>query len=279
MVADEPSARVLALLVAVEHDLGESPELARTKAGAAHVALTRSYAVYLGEDPASRARLEREAALLRWAATQGIPVPAVVERTADRLVTARVAADPQAGPRFVAAAIAASDSVVAADPPPRELLRTSVSRRAPRHTIVRRFARMSASPLSVTEFRAARAAALALPHDTMTHGDFHPRNLLYDRAAGVVRLIDWATIGAAPAGTDLLSLWPQLPDPGDRAAVFAAAAEQVRDPQRLAVLHHWLAARYLADLVTGRPHRAWQWERIDPAVDRVAEARPGGHAP
>ena len=274
-MGDALGRHAAALLAAAERDLGERADLARTKTGAAHVALTRSFAIYLGEDEAARSRLAREAALLDWAAGQEIAVPQVVELTADRLVTRRVAADEQRGAAFVAAAVAAADSVARATPPAPALLQTSSSRRAPRRTVLVRAARMARSPLSLAEFRRARAGLGRLHDSTLAHGDFHPRNLLYDSAAGVVRLVDWATVGPGPAGADLLSLLPQLPHPDDRAALLAAVRARVADEQHLAALRHWMAVRYVADLVTGRPRRRWQQERIGPALDRMAESRPG----
>ncbi|MGH9038126.1 MAG: hypothetical protein ACRD0O_20400, partial [Acidimicrobiia bacterium] len=66
---------------------------------------------------------------------------------------------------------------------------------------------------------------------------------------------------------------PRLPEAEDRDRVLDAALAAGPDRAALGVLHHWLAVRYLADLVTRVPRPQWSPARIGQAVRRLTEAR------
>jgi aminoglycoside phosphotransferase (APT) family kinase protein len=136
-----------------------------------------------------------------------------------------------------------------------------------------RLSRIVRSPLSPLEFSRARAAAAALPRDSLAHGDFVLHNILFDASRGTVTVIDWEFLRYAPAHFDLLLLWPRLAAADDRDAVMEAVLSTTQDRRAAGVLHHWLSVRLLADLVTKTSPRDWARGRIDEAVRRVAEAR------
>ena len=62
-----------------------------------------------------------------------------------------------------------------------------------------RLSRIVRSPLSPGEFQAARKAAATLPRDTLAHGDYVLHNILFDRSAGAVTVIDWEYLTRATA--------------------------------------------------------------------------------
>jgi hypothetical protein len=68
-------------------------------------------------------------------------------------------------------------------------------------------------------------------------------------------------------------LWPRLTEADDRALVIVEVERTTRDKKAAGVLHHWLAVRLLADLVTKVPPAEWDRPRIDATVARVAEAK------
>ncbi|MGH8992948.1 MAG: phosphotransferase, partial [Acidimicrobiia bacterium] len=136
-----------------------------------------------------------------------------------------------------------------------------------------RLYRIVRSPLNPAEFKATRAAAASLPRDTLAHGDFVLHNILFDSARASVTVIDWEFLNYHPAGFDLCVLWPRLPEAPDRELVLDAALAAAPDRGALAVLHHWLAVRYLADLVTRFAPAHWSKDRIGQAVARLDEAR------
>ena len=119
----------------------------------------------------------------------------------------------------------------------------------------------------------ARAAASALPRDTLAHGDYVLHNILFDRAKGTVTIIDWEFLTRAPAHRDLLMLWARLEQPDDRALIIEEVERMTKDRRAAGVLHHWLAIRLLADLVTKFAPSEWDQDRITATVERVKEAR------
>jgi len=230
---------------------------------------------YLADDDRGRARILLEARRLAWALDSGIPAPRVEGLSPDGawVVTERVPDDLPAGPGFVQAALTTADAVATAVPPP-ELLAGSKPRRRPRHTVPLRLLRMAASPVSVLEFRSARSLAMALPPDTLAHGDFHSGNVLYDSRLGVARVTDMENLAFAPRGTDPLTLWCGLDRAEDRDAVIdrLLAGSDRAERARLGLLHHWLALRTLADVALETP--SLRDERMTAeAIDRVREAR------
>ncbi|MDP9341643.1 MAG: aminoglycoside phosphotransferase family protein [Actinomycetota bacterium] len=208
--------------------------------------------VYVADSPAGRRRILLETGRLQWAALSGISAPAVVAAAPDGswLATERVADDVPAGPAYVRAAVALAEAVAAAPPPPPSFLAGSEERRASRWTLPARLARLAASPIDVREFVAVRRRALTLPADQLAHGDYHPGNVLFDATSGRAFVTDMEFLGMAPRGTDLMTLWCGLERSEDRDAVLEAVLAGATDPERtrLAVLHHWLALRSLADV-------------------------------
>ena len=68
-------------------------------------------------------------------------------------------------------------------------------------------------------------------------------------------------------------LWPRLEEADDRALVLEEVERTTKDRRAAGVLHHWLAVRLLADLVTKFVPAEWDRGRISATVDRVNEAR------
>jgi aminoglycoside phosphotransferase (APT) family kinase protein len=136
-----------------------------------------------------------------------------------------------------------------------------------------RLSRIVRSPLSPGEFRAARAAAAGLPRDTLAHGDYVLHNILFDASKASVTVIDWEFLTRGPAHQDLLMLWPRLEEAEDRALVLEEVERTTKDRRAAGILHHWLAVRLLADLVTKFAPAEWDRARIEATVDRVREAR------
>lgn len=262
------------IVVRVGGVLGEEPALVTTRPGQPWVGLTGAHAVHIAYDDRTRSRIREEAARLAWAAGQGIPVPAVVELTDDWLISVRATDDKASGgAAYVTAAIGAARAIAAAAEAPPSLRAPVAAHGGGRRAGLQRLYRIVRSPLSPREFRAARASAAQLPRDTLAHGDFVLHNVLFDAARERVTVIDWEYLTTAPAHFDLLMLWVRLADASDRAAVLDETLRTTRDRRALGVLHHWLAVRLLADLVTRFPPARWPRARIDQTTRRVAEAR------
>lgn len=254
--------------------LGEKPRVVATRPGQPCVGLTAECAIHIAYDDRTRTRIREEAERLRWAARVGIPVPEIRDETSEWLITSRAVNDEvTSGPAYIAAAVAAARTVAAAPEPPPSLRGPAPAHGGGRRAGAQRLYRILRSPLSPTEFRATRAAAASLPRDTLAHGDYVLHNILFNRARGTVTVIDWEFLRYAPAGSDLLMLWPRLAQADDRAAILDAVLSSGIDRRHLGVLHHWLAVRYLADLVTRAPRSEWPTERIRKAEPRLAEAR------
>src|SRR6266511_3354660 len=234
--------------------------------------------VYLARDEAGRERNLLETERLAWAAACGIPVPRVTgaDPGGAWLATGRVADDAPQGPVYVRVALDAAARVAAA-PAPRGLLAGERIRRAPRWSLPVRLARMAASPIDVREFAAARRRALALPADTLAHGDYHPGNVLFDAGSGTVNVTDWENLGMAPPGTDQLALWCGLETEDDREMVMdhLLTGTSLDEREGLLALRHWLALRTSADiaLTAGRFREPGHRAMLAAALDRVREAR------
>ncbi|MGH8975543.1 MAG: phosphotransferase [Acidimicrobiia bacterium] len=236
--------------------------------------MTTECAIHVAYDDRTRARIREEADRLRWAARCGIPVPEVRDERPEWLITSRAVNDEvTSGRAYVESAVAAAQAIAGAPEPPPSVRGPAPAHGGGRKAGAQRLYRILRSPLSPAEFRSARAAAAGLPRDTLAHGDFVLHNILFDSSRARVTVIDWEFLNYAPAGFDLCVLWPRLPEAEDRERVLDAALAAVPDRAALAVLHHWLAVRYLADLVTRPSRRDWSRERIDNAVRRLAEAR------
>ena len=254
--------------------VGERPQLVTTRPGQPWVGLTAHCAVHIAHDERTRGRIQDEADRLAWAARNGIPVPAVVEFRPNWLVTARAVNDGvTSGRAYVDGAIAAARAIAAASEPPPSLRPPLAPHGGGRLAGLVRVARIVRSPLPPGEFRAVRAAAAGLRSDTLAHGDYVLHNILFDRARETVTIIDWEFLTRAPAHRDLLMLWPRLTEADDRAAVLEEVERSTKDRRAAGVLHHWLAIRLLADLVTKVPPNEWDRPRIEATVARVNEAR------
>jgi hypothetical protein len=261
-------------LAQVTKVLGEQPRLVTTRPGQPQVGLTTQCAIHIAYDDRTRSRIREEADRLRWAARCGIPVPQVQDQRPEWLITVRAVNDEvTSGAPYVDAAVAAARAIAAAPEPPPSVRGPAPAHGGGRRAGAQRLYRILRSPLSPAEFRTARAAAARLRRDTLAHGDYVLHNILFDSARSSVTVIDWEFLNPAPAGFDLCMLWPRLSEASDRDRVLEAALADVPDRADLGVLHHWLAVRYLADLVTRVPRPQWSRERITQAVRRLSEAR------
>lgn len=270
-VDDVDIEEVIAEVTAV---LGERPSLVTTRPGQPWVGLTTDCAIHIAHDDRTRGRIRDEADRLGWAARNGIPVPAVVEQRGDWLATTRAVNDGvTSGRAYVEAAIGAAGAIAAAVEEPPSLRAPLAAHGGGRWAGVVRLSRIVRSPLSPPEFRGARAAAATLPRDTLAHGDYVLHNILFDTSKGSVTIIDWEFLTRAPAHQDLLMLWPRLEEADDRALVLEEVERTTKDRRAAGVLHHWLAVRLLADLVTKFAPADWDRRRIDATVERVREAR------
>ena len=254
--------------------VGERPQLVTTRPGQPWVGLTTRGAIHIAHDDRTRSRIREEAERLEWAARNGIPVPAVVERRENWLVTTRAVNDNvTSGRAYVEAAIGAARVIAAAGEPPPSLRAPLAAHGGGRWAGLVRLSRIVRSPLSPAEFRATRAAAARLPRDTLAHGDYVLHNILFDARKASVTVIDWEFLTRAPAHQDLLMLWVRLEEPEDRAVILEEVERTTKDRAAAGVLHHWLAVRLLADLVTKVPSGEWNRPRIEATVARVKEAR------
>lgn len=254
--------------------VGERPQLVTTRPGQPWVGLTTDCAIHIAHDDRTRRRIREEAERLGWAARNGVPVPAVIDQREEWLVTSRAVNDQvTSGRPYVEAAIAAARSIAAASEPPPSLRAPVAAHGGGKKAGLVRLSRIVRSPLSPGEFRDARAAAAALARDTLAHGDYVLHNILFDTSKASVTVIDWEFLTRAPAHQDLLMLWPRLEEADDRALVLEEVERTTRDRRAAGVLHHWLAVRLLADLVTKFAPADWDRGRISATVERVKEAR------
>jgi aminoglycoside phosphotransferase len=254
--------------------VGERPQLVATRPGQPWVGLTSGFAVHIAHDDRTRDRIREEADRLGWAARNGIPVPAVVEARPDWLVTTRAVNDGvTTGRAYVEAAIGAARAIAGASEPPPNLRPPLAAHGGGRWAGAVRLSRIVRSPLSPGEFRAARSAAATLSRETLAHGDYVLHNILFDASKESVTVIDWEFLTRAPAHRDLLMLWPRLTEADDRALVLEEVERTTKDRRAAGVLHHWLAIRLLADLVTKLPPGQWDRPRIEATVALVREAR------
>jgi aminoglycoside phosphotransferase len=254
--------------------VGERPQLVTTRPGQPWVGLTTDCAIHIAHDERTRNRIRDEADRLAWAARNRIPVPAVVDQREDWLVTRRAVNDGvTSGRPYVEAAIAAARAIATAPEEPPNLRAPVAAHGGGAKAGLIRLSRIVRSPLSPGEFRAARAAAAGLPRDSLAHGDYVLHNILFDSSKASVTVIDWEFLTRAPAHRDLLMLWARLERADDRALVLEEVERTTKDRRAAGVLHHWLAIRLLADLVTKFAPADWDRPRIDATVERVKEAR------
>lgn len=250
---------------------GEPERWARTEIDRPWVVLSADAVGYLSYNDPSTARLDREASRLRWASGAGIPVPNILESSANMFVTERVRHHQPRGRRYLELAIDAAQRIESAEPP--QLGSGAGQRTSHRRTRPQRALRALAGRLDPRAFIEARNAAALLPRDALSHGDFHPNNVLFDPGSDRVAVIDWSYLGLQPRGTDLAYLWTQLEAPEDRAVLVDRLISNAPDTRRLAVLLRWLAFRSFVETITDRPWRQRDPIKIDGArlVMREAE--------
>lgn len=194
----------------------------------------------------------------RWAASHGLPTARL--HAADPhgawLVGEFVASGEPGGPDYVAAALEVARGM-AALPAPRGGP-APVTWRASRRTLPVRVARLVAAGLPLQRWRAARAAALALPDEVTAHGDYYFRNVLWAGADEGVRLVDWEYLGRAPRHADPLRLWSCMKAEADRNLLVEELLRVAPAGERrpIGLLAHWLGLRLFAENVSApRAHR------------------------
>jgi aminoglycoside phosphotransferase len=229
---------------------GEPERWARTEVHRPWVVITPEHVAYLAHDDPSLKHLDRERTRLLWARDAGIPVPEVIETSDTMLVTARSPADHPTGATYVQLAIEAAGAIAAADPPE---LSASSRRSAPASTLLVRGLRSIAGRLDPRRFIEARRAASQLSHDTLSHGDFHPNNVLFDAQTARVTVIDWSYLGFQPLHSDLIYFWTRLADTEDRALLADRLVETSDDPFHLAILLRWISIRSFAEMLADVP--------------------------
>ena len=229
---------------------------------------------YLGTDDRSRQRIRVEHSRLLWAAAAGVPVPRVYELAPDArwLLVERAPDDQRYGEDYVHAAFAAAATIAAAGPPPAEAGEPR-ARRARRSDLPVRAIRAALSPLRFAEFRSLRAEVADLDAGTTSHGDFHIGNVL-SSGGRAVTIVDFEFLGDGHPALDLMSLWVDLEESGDRALLLElACAELPVARSEILLVGHWLAVRHLAELVTGVSLRQRDQPEVRIAVARIEEIR------
>lgn len=244
----------------IEHH-GEPDRWARTEVHRPWVVISREAVGYLAYDKASLERLERERTRLIWARNAGIPTPEIVEDSDAMLVTSRSPIDPPTGTRYVELAIETALSIAAAEPP--RLSKLSGRRGASKITLPIRGVRAIRGGLDPRRFINAKRAVLLLPHDTLSHGDFHPNNVLFDSRADRVVVIDWSYLGLQPRWTDLVYFWTRLPAPEDRDLLAGRLIEIADDRRHLGALLRWVSIRSYAEMVTDEPWRGRDTTKLE----------------
>ena len=211
----------------------------------------RSYVIADGlfgrasSDPRDEAVFAHEVAV-REAVGAGGPLraPTVVDQGPGWFIEQRIEHERGAGPEFVAAIARAAEAIATL-----ELPEAPTSREPRRLALVRR-ARALFSALPMNDYLAARRILSdpGLPVVT-SHGDFHARNVLVER--GQPWVVDWELSGRRAAGYDLMTFWPTLTSPDDRAGLWEAAVEIVGKPRELARLRYALAVRAATAMLVG----------------------------
>lgn len=253
--------------------LGERPDLVPTRPGSPRVGLTSRHAVYLGGDERACRRIQLEGERLLWAARNGLPVPQLVERGPGWLVTERAPDDGhKRGRAYVEAALRAAAAIEGVGELPPGLPAGTPFRKPSRRVVAERTWRLLRGPVPLRDFVGLRRAFRSLPREVLAHGDFHPRNVLFNRGSGVTTVIDWEFVALAPRHSDLLLLWARLEERDDRQLVLEEVLKAGTDREQVALLHQWLAVRCVADMVTKLHPRDWPAERLSRSLERVAEA-------
>lgn len=240
---------------------GEPERWARTEIHRPWVVVSREAVGYLAYDETSLERLERERTRLIWARSAGVPTPEIVEDSKAMFVTRRSPVDPPAGTRYIELAIDAAMTITAAEPPP--LSKLSGRRGASKFTLPIRGARAIVGGLDPRRFTSAKRAVSLLPRDALSHGDFHPNNVLFDSRAERVMVIDWSYLGFQPRWTDLVYFWTRLPDPEDRDLLAKRLIDLADDHRHLGALLRWIAIRSYAEMVTDEAWRKRDRDKLE----------------
>jgi hypothetical protein len=196
-------------------------------------------------NPRDEAVFAHEVAVREAVGVEGpLRAPAVLDRGPGWFVEQRIEHERAAGPEVVAAIARAAEALATL-----ELPEAPVSLEPRRLALVRR-ARALFSVLPMKDYLAARRVLSdpGLPVVT-SHGDFHARNVLVER--GQPWVVDWELSGKRPAGYDLLTFWPTLTSPDDRAVLWEAAVGIVGKPRELAGLRYALAVRAATAMLVG----------------------------
>ena len=226
------------------------------RGGTAWFGIGDEYVGYVAAGAAGVGRLALEAARLDWAGKAGIGVPPRAFEEPGLLVSHRVAADPLVGASAADAAASAAELIRKATPPPQGEARDMQSfdhRSRSYRTLPRRWLRGVIHHVSWFEFVRARGEAAELPATELSHGDFQTDNLLWDARTKQLHVVDWDYAAPAAEGTDLLTLWVHVTDDAARDRVLEAALAQARDRRAVGVLAHWLALRFVGDVVSTDP--------------------------
>ena len=157
-------------------------------------------------DPADVAVLEHEAEVRELVGQEGpLRAPRVLERGPGWLLEQAVETEPLRGKEAIAIAVAAANRIPELKLP----LAPSRSGQSLIPSLRRRW-RLVRSPLPFRDVLRARKILRAAGPATVSHGDFHPKNILL--ADGAAWVIDWELSGMRPRGYDLMYLAATLAD-------------------------------------------------------------------
>ncbi|MEZ5086856.1 MAG: phosphotransferase [Tessaracoccus sp.] len=210
------------------------------------------------DDPNGKRRNRLEVYGRRWAATQGVPVPRVIDHDPEGrwLVSERAHGYAPKGPEYLDAALESANRIAAGTPPrPQEVATTW--RHPHRWKAPLRALQLAAGGVSPATFIAARRAVAALPPEVPSHCDFHIGNVLFTRrrADGIVQaatIIDFEYLRMGPRHADAIRLFTTVESHQDAAHgvdVLLRGTTANHWPA-IAVQLRWLALRPLAELLT-----------------------------
>lgn len=223
--------------------------------------------VAVGEDAVRQ--ITHECQAREWAGANDVPVPAVVAKGRDWMISELVELTGSEGEDYIEEALSTAARIRAAsDPPPTAVSSWHGSRR----DLPQRLLRAVIGHLPVREFRRVRAEAALLPADVWVHGDFSSANVM--NSSEGIRVIDWEFTGLGVLGTDEIRLWSTMVHRSDRDRLMTAFLDRVPADRRPAtgVLLHWLALRQLAENLAA-PRRYQNPENIALGHVTLAEAR------
>jgi aminoglycoside phosphotransferase len=228
-----------------------------------------------------RRRLRAELRGRRWAEERGVGIPEVLAAADDGrwLLSRRVHPRRPGGARWTEEAIEAAVRIAPPPAPPGEPWQapeggesgTSALRRA--GASVQDAGRLVRAGVQLGELRAVRAAARQLPLAEVGHGDFRAATAVMDEELGVLVVLEWARVEAAPRHRDLLTLWATTAGEEDRARVADVVLDRTAgwEEPDVGVLWHAVALEQLVARIT-RPDRG---DGLDAAFARarLADAR------